>query len=61
MACTGREWCDFVSFDPRMPDRFRLFVKRVSRDDKFIKETEDEIRSFLAEMFETLAALDKIQ
>jgi putative phage-type endonuclease len=29
MACTGRTWCDYVSFDPRMPPSMQLFVKRI--------------------------------
>jgi hypothetical protein len=34
MACTGRKcYCDFVSYDPRMPENMRLFIKRVPRDD----------------------------
>jgi hypothetical protein len=39
MLVTGADWCDYVSFDPRMnnPDH-KLFVKRFVRDDKFIEE-----------------------
>jgi putative phage-type endonuclease len=50
MACTGRAWCDFVSFDPRMPESMSLFVKRVQRDDVRIAELELEARKFLAEL-----------
>lgn len=50
MACTNRAWCDFVSFDPRMPERLRLFVLRVPRDEKLIAEVEREVRAFLAEV-----------
>ena len=59
MACTGRSWCDFVSYDPRMPENMRLFVRRLARDDKRIKEIEEEIASFLLEMAVKLAALNK--
>lgn len=52
MACTGRSWCDFVSFDPRMPEDLRLFVKRVERNDSLIAELEKEVREFLAELEE---------
>lgn len=57
LACTGRKWCDFVSFDPRLPERMRLFVKRVHRDDKAIAEMEAEVRVFLAEVDATVAKL----
>lgn len=59
MACTGRDWCDFVSYDPRLPDRMRLFIKRVHRDDKKIAELQDEVRTFIAEMFDQIAELEK--
>ena len=32
MACTGRSWCDYCSFDPRLPEHMRIFIKRVHRD-----------------------------
>lgn len=60
MACTGRKWCDFVSYDPRMPENMKLFVKRVDRDDKAIKEIEDEIAGFLLEMAVKLSQLNSI-
>lgn len=50
MACTGRKWCDFVSFDPRMPGSMSLFVKRVHRDDAMISTLEAEVRKFLEEL-----------
>jgi putative phage-type endonuclease len=50
MACTGRAWCDFVSFDPRLPDNLQFFVKRVQRDDAFIAAMLTEIAAFLAEL-----------
>jgi putative phage-type endonuclease len=57
MACTGRQWCDFVSYDPRMPETMRLFVKRIQRDDKHIAEIEATVREFLSELEEKLSAL----
>jgi len=60
MACTGRKWCDFVSFDPRMPAKAQLFVTRVDRDDKFIAEIEAEIVKFLAEVQSQVQKLNAI-
>lgn len=57
MACTGRWWCDFVSYDPRMPEDMRLFVKRLERDDEAIAMIEKETRIFLAEIDATVAQL----
>src|SRR5512139_563638 len=57
MACTGRKWCDFVSFDPRMPDAMQLFVYRVDRDDIVIKQLEREVTAFMAELLNKLSAL----
>ena len=50
MACTGRQWCDFVSYDPRCPEGLRLFVKRLDRDDIYISTAEETVRRFLAEV-----------
>lgn len=47
MACANRAWCDFASYDPRMPENLRLFVVRVPRDDKLIAEVEKEVIAFL--------------
>lgn len=60
LACTGRKWCDFVSYDPRMPEHMRLFIKRVARDDKRINELETEIAGFLLEMAVKLSELNSI-
>lgn len=57
MACTGRKWCDYVVFDPRMPVNAQLFVKRVERDETYIADMEGEITKFLNEVdakFKTL-------
>ena len=50
MACTNRQWCDFVSFDPRMPERSQLFICRVERDQTMIDEIEVEVMKFLNEV-----------
>ena len=58
MACTGREWCDFVSFDPRLPEQMQIFIKRVERDEKYIKDTlEPEVIRFLEEVEKTVEQL----
>ena len=50
MAVTGAKWCDFVSFDPRMPDRSKLLIVHVPRDPEFILYMETEIKQFLSEV-----------
>lgn len=57
MACSGRQWCDFGSYDPRLPESMRLFVKRVPRDDAMIAELEREVSTFLAEIETRVADL----
>jgi putative phage-type endonuclease len=61
MACTGRQWCDFVSFDNRLPDELQLFVKRVPRDTVFIRLIEAEIIQFLAELDDKIKKLMEIK
>lgn len=60
MACTGRVWCDFVSFDPRMPHHMRLRIVRVHRDDGMIREMESAVMDFIIEMRGEIAALEGI-
>lgn len=50
MACTNAEWCDFVSFDPRMPERSQLLIVRVQREQEFIDAMEKEVKQFLIEV-----------
>jgi len=57
MACTGRAWVDFVSFDPRMPDEMQMFVRRILRDDDLIKTYEAEVIRFLDEVEDTVNKL----
>jgi putative phage-type endonuclease len=61
LACTGREWCDFVSFDNRLPAELQLFVKRVPRDDTYIKLMEAEIVQFIAELDDKINKLMKVK
>lgn len=60
MACTGRAWCDYVSFDPRLPPHLQMFVKRIHRNEPRIGELEREVESFLAEVEETIVKLSKL-
>lgn len=57
MACTGRQWGDFVSFDPRLPEDMSLFVRRIERCDETIAELEREVLAFLREVDDTVAQL----
>ncbi|MFN4296756.1 MAG: lambda exonuclease family protein [Brevundimonas sp.] len=57
LACTGRDWCDFVSYDPRLPENLRFFLTRIPRDDAFIEATEAEVVAFLAELDGRIADL----
>ena len=57
MACTGRQWCDFASYDPRMPETMSLFVTRIERDNGRIEELEHEVRAFLTETAKKVKAL----
>jgi putative phage-type endonuclease len=60
MACTGRPWCDFASFDPRLNERLQLLVVRVPRDDDYIKMLEQEVTTFLQELDDKLNKLEKV-
>jgi hypothetical protein len=56
-CCPTRQWCDFVSFDPRLPRDLQLFVKRFWRDEARIAEIESKVEEFLAECKDVLVRL----
>lgn len=60
LACTGRAWCDFVAFDPRIRDaRRRLFIRRYTPSAEEVAAVETGAVQFLAEldaMFDAFAA-----
>lgn len=60
MACTGRKWCDYISFDPRMPETMRLFVSRLMRDNARITELEKMVSEFLTELDGKVSELTKL-
>lgn len=61
MACTGRQWCDFVSFDPRLPPETQLFIHRFPRDNAAIEVLETQVIDFLTEVETELAQLQPAQ
>ena len=50
MVCTGRKWCDFVSFDDRLPEPLQYRCKRFDFDAARAAEMLAEIKSFIAEL-----------
>ena len=60
MACAEKDWCDFVSFDPRMPVEMQLHIQRVDRDNDLIAEIESAAIGFLDEIAATVAELEAI-
>ena len=50
LDCTGRKWADFVSFDPRLPERLQMVVNRVNREPSIIKSMRENVTAFLHEM-----------
>ena len=59
MICTGRAWCDFVSFDPRLPSGLQMFVKRVEFDAEYAATLEIEVVKFLAELDTKISKLNE--
>lgn len=60
MACTGRRWCDFVSYDPRLPGGMQIHMRRVNANQALIDELEAEVSKFLRELADKEAALSKL-
>ena len=60
MVCTGRKWCDFVSYDPRLPENLQLFIERIELDEDYAKKLQNEVVMFLVEVNEKIEKLRKI-
>ena len=61
MACCERQWCKFVSFDPRLPQDLQLFVKRVEFDPEYVAMLEKEVIQFLAELDDKVNKLTNLK
>jgi len=61
MACCERQWCEFVSFDPRLPQDLQLFVKRVEFDPEYVAMLEKEVIQFLAELDDKVNKLTNLK
>ena len=57
LAVTGRKWCDFVSFDPRLPDGLQILIVRLERDDEYIEKLEARVIKFLDEVNSAVTGL----
>jgi putative phage-type endonuclease len=57
MACTGSQWCDFMSFDPRLPVNMQALIICVLRDEEMIADMEKTVKAFLAEMEDKIGQL----
>ena len=61
LAVTGRDWCDFVAFDPRLPEHLQLLVIREPRNTDFVVEITHEVNRFLAEVERKVAFLKELR
>ena len=59
MCCTGRNWCDFVSYNPSFPSPMQLWIRRVERNPGFIGELEREIATFIKEIDRKVTELSR--
>jgi putative phage-type endonuclease len=61
MACTGRKWCDFVSFDPRMPEALQIKITRVYFGIDLVADLESQVKQFLNETQEKVDFLNNLK
>lgn len=60
MSCTGAEWCDFVSYDPRMPEDLQIFIKRFEPTQQQIEKINQQAICFLDSVNELMEKIEKI-
>jgi len=58
MLVTGRQWCDFISFDPRLPERVRLYVQRVLLDEAWSAKITAAVSRLELDLVDYLTAVD---
>jgi hypothetical protein len=61
MRVCERQWCDYASFDPRLPQELQLFVKRVEFDASYVAMLEEEVIKFLKELDEKVSKLNNLK
>lgn len=54
---TGRQWWDFCSYSPDMPENLRTYIFRVNRDEEYIRTLTAEVTVFLQEADKLIAKL----
>lgn len=54
MWINGREWCDFISYDPRILGKGRLYVERIKRDNDYIEKLAEKVENFRIQMCKVL-------
>lgn len=47
---TGRQWCDFVSYHPKFPENAQLLIRRVFRQEDYIRQLAEEVERFIADV-----------
>ncbi|EDM66168.1 Exonuclease [Moritella sp. PE36] len=57
LLVTGRKWCDFVSYDPRLPERSGYLTERVYRDEEYIQDMQQRIDVFMFEMAQAISVI----
>lgn len=57
LACTRREWCDFVSYDPRLEPELQIIIIRVLAENLNIEGLESDVRAFNRIIEEARASL----
>ncbi|WP_063657925.1 lambda exonuclease family protein [Candidatus Arsenophonus triatominarum] len=50
MMCTGRNWCDFVSYDDRLPPNLAYYKIRIIKDDNLVNEIEQAVQAFIEKL-----------
>ena len=61
MVCTGRKWCDFVSFDPRMEKDLQLHIRYVPYDQECVTKIENAVTKFLEELDDKMKKLNALK
>ncbi|MFS1537664.1 MAG: YqaJ viral recombinase family protein [Candidatus Phlomobacter fragariae] len=59
MMCTGRNWCDFISYDDRLPPNLAYYKIRIIKDDKLVNKIEQTVQRFINKLKSEINSINK--
>jgi len=60
MICANAQWCDFISYDPRLKTKHQMFIYRLNRDENEIKSMQEKLEAAIKQLEELKTKLEPV-